>query len=134
MIRVDDLEGAQLDLWVARAEGLENPRLATRSGYAPTQEDTIGCRVDDGLGFAFLPSTSWALGGPIIQREMIHLSPPTSRVHRHGGPNAGWGASGVWSACTWSAPRRAAWHPTDPLVAAMRCFVKSKFGDTVGGD
>jgi hypothetical protein len=66
------------------------------------------------------PSTNWAQGGPIIEREKIRL-------------NCGdgtWGvAEGVWEAAH---PRNiyVSFGPT-PLVAAMRCYVASKLGDTV---
>jgi hypothetical protein len=122
MIRVDDLTGAQLDLAVAHALGWAAELLVP---------DRCWARVDNGNLTLFEPSSDWSVAGPIIQQHLIGLSPPTSRVHRHGGPNAGWGASGVWTASTWSAPRRSAWHATDPLVAAMRCFVKSRLGDEI---
>ncbi|MDR0226713.1 MAG: DUF2591 domain-containing protein [Burkholderiaceae bacterium] len=81
------------------------------------------------------PSQNWAQAGPIIYREQIGISPPGSRVHRNGGNSPGWGPSGIWTATTWHAGvngRRAiAWHETDPLVAAMRCYVASKLGDSV---
>lgn len=83
----------------------------------------------------FSPSTVWNYGGPIIQRENIMVDPPTSRVHRHGGPNAGWGQSGVWGATMWqngvSGSRPVSWHETSALIAAMRCFVEFKLGEEV---
>ena len=66
------------------------------------------------------PSTNWAQGGPIIEREKINL-------------NCGddtWGvAEGVWEAAH---PRgmNVSFGPT-PLIAAMRCYVASKLGDEV---
>ena len=65
------------------------------------------------------PSTSWHHGGPIIERERIHIRPnqsdgdfkafviirPTGLAHRHDGPT--------------------------PLTAAMRCYVASELGDEV---
>lgn len=118
-MRVDELSGTDLNYWVARAEGYQ---------WAP---DIAPARA---LGVPPF-STDWAHGGPIIERENIHLSPPTARVHRNGGPNAGWSASGVWHACTWhkgvNGRRASGWHETSPLTATMRAYVKSKFGDEV---
>jgi hypothetical protein len=117
-MKTSELVGALLDYWVARADGCENPRLATRSGYAPTHEDPIGCRVEGGLGFAFLPSTSWAQGGPIIERECITTVPPQ--------------CIGDWD--QWRAFSRGdvGGETGDTLlIAAMRAYVVSKFGDTV---
>ena len=57
-------------------------------------------------------STDWAQGGPIIEREGIDLS------------RAG---SGWWAV---NSPLPIQSGPT-PLIAAMRCYVASKLGDTV---
>ena len=56
-------------------------------------------------------STDWAQGGPIIEREHMKL----------------WHDRGVWTAETMLEKQRG---PT-PLVAAMRCYVESKFGNEV---
>ena len=61
-------------------------------------------------------STDWAEGGPIIEREGILLD------QYHDFPN--------WAA---SCPPKSGFNrfgPT-PLIAAMRCYVASKLGDTV---
>ena len=72
------------------------------------------------------PSTNWAQGGPIIERETITVSDWPSPNWRSG----------------FSIPRK---HPTNPkrdpshhshdgptpLIAAMRCYVASKLGDEV---
>ncbi len=69
---------------------------------------------------------SWSMVGPIMVRNNINLSPPTSPVHRKGGPNAGNGVSGYWSASTWHAGvngrRAVATHPTSAIHAVMRCY------------
>jgi hypothetical protein len=67
---------------------------------------------EDGRKVLVSPSTNWAQGGPIIEREMIDLKClPT----KQGGF--------IWrTAC--------ADGPT-PLIAAMRCYVASKLGDEV---
>lgn len=130
MTKVCELQGDDLDYWVAQALGYTVDGTAECYGYIRwrTPENEVLC-------YAFCPSTSWTQAGSIIQGENISLSPPTSMVHRHGGPNAGWGPSGMWSACTWhtgaNGRRSFAWHETDPLVAVMRAFVASKFGDEV---
>lgn len=109
-VKAGDLSGAALDWAVALAEGWPQPNMAS-------------------------PSTDWAAAGPIIKRENISLSPPTSVIHANGGNNPGWRPSGFWQACTWhqgvSGKRAFAWHETEPLIAAMRCFVRSKLGDEI---
>ncbi len=95
----------------------------------------VGCGKVPYRSSWFYPSTLWDHGGPIIEREHIHLSPPTARVHRNGGLNSGWGEAGVWTATTWhkgaNGRRALAWDTDSALVAAMRCYVASKFGDEV---
>jgi hypothetical protein len=62
----------------------------------------------------FSPSTNWAQGGPIIEREMIELVPQSDSL--------------------WDAMYRGQHIPNDgptPLIAAMRCYVASKLGDEI---
>jgi hypothetical protein len=67
------------------------------------------------------PSTNWAQGGPIIEREGITL------ICWNKNPDQ-------WGARRWlelnGAPSIHVYGPT-PLIAAMRCLVASKLGDTV---
>ncbi len=64
---------------------------------------------------AFAYSTSWAQGGPIVEREKIEILPTLNPEY--------------WSC---RVAKKSRWHegPT-PLIAAMRCYVASKRGDTV---
>ena len=84
------LIGASLDLAVAKASGL----------YAP--EPWISN-----------PSTDWAQGGPLIEREGITTAPDDEGewVAHQDGQFVSFGAT--------------------ILIAAMRCFVASKLGDEV---
>jgi hypothetical protein len=64
---------------------------------------------------AFSPSTKWSQGGPIIAREKIH-----------------WGMSEqdgcmIYIASIFKQYNRPLTGPTE-LIAAMRCYVASKFG------
>ena len=67
---------------------------------------------------AFRPSTDWSQGGPIIERERIGVK----AVH-HGYAVSHWAATQEFVDGQCNGPT--------PLVAAMRCFCYSKFGDTV---
>ena len=64
----------------------------------------------------FDPQANWAQGGPIIEREWIKCDP----------------RKGQWEATIWNeaAMQNPAFGPT-PLIAAMRCYVASKWGDEV---
>ena len=69
-----------------------------------------------GCGGIWEPSTDWALGGPIIERERIVTS-PCSIIS----PGTPWVAhSAVGNVTT---------QGETPLIAAMRCYVASKLGD-----
>lgn len=71
----------------------------------------------------FSPSTSWQEGGPIIEREEIsirHEIPAMRDSIWQARPSlSAKGAGGRWGV-----------GPT-PLIAAMRCYVASKLGDTI---
>ena len=60
-------------------------------------------------------STDWAQGGPIIEREGISIS-----SHLDGYE---WFARDYWGLNEQAAEK--------PLVAAMRCYIANKLGDTV---
>jgi hypothetical protein len=97
-IQARDLLGVELNRWVAKAEGKGTPA-------------------------DFSASTDWAQGGPIIEREGIHIAPMPAKgstwcaiavgrlpVRASGGTGGGWIEG-----------------PT-PLAAAMRAYVVSRFG------
>ncbi len=111
------LEGKPLDYWVARA---------------------LGKTHDQALFEAIPYSTDGAHGMAIIKEFDIHVSPPSAIVHRNGGPSAGYGQMGIWSATTWhkghGGRRHVAHHETDPQVAVMRCLVSSVFGQELPED
>jgi hypothetical protein len=69
---------------------------------------------------SYHPSTNWAQGGLIIEREDLTLShSPYGHVF--------YGRERPW--CAEKKGRRE-YGPT-PLIAAMRCYVASKMGDEV---
>lgn len=113
-MKTSELTGAALDWAVAKCEGrgieFDDPRdpWLTRDGIA-----------DQPL-HSYTPSTDWAQGGPIIEREGISVLHTTMR------PSHAWEASHTpdedLSVCEFG--------PT-PLIAAMRCYVASKLGDNI---
>ena len=104
-VKTNELTGAALDWAVAKCEGL----LAF--GYRKTDRFII--ELSDGEFEEFCPSTDWAQGGPIIQREELSSLKCYSTNE--------WGCLNGEVFCE---------GPT-PLVAAMRCYVTSKLGDEV---
>lgn len=108
-MKVSELEGAELDYWVGKAEG-----------YTPLWWGDHWFILLD-KNEAYRPSTYWSVGGPIIERECIELQCGDA-VTGHT-----WHAN---IAIIANCDEPSAVGPT-PLIAAMRCFVASKFGETV---
>jgi hypothetical protein len=114
LVKVSELSGVQLEWAVAKAEGVFVQ--ISNGGWWVFDSDAFSeFRNDynDSKLQAFQPSTDWAQGGPIIQRERIRLDP-----------------RGLWCAahdsCEW-----AYYDGPTPLIAAMRCYVASKLGEEV---
>lgn len=114
-MKTSELTGAALDWAVAMCEGEEVEMI---KGQLETRWTDNGWK----------PSSDWAQGGPIIERECITVSAlyaqknPPSPEYAHGE----WGAyipCGVNS--------EAAGRGATPLVSAMRCYVASKMGDEI---
>jgi hypothetical protein len=93
-IKTSELTGAALDWAVEWSQSLKD--LLASKGAKST----------------YNPSTDWAQGGPIIERERINLE-PFSNIN-----GEQWSADGEWDSPT-------------PLIAAMRCYVASQLGDEV---
>lgn len=106
-MKVSELEGDALDYWVARA--LHSTADDIETDGAPV----IGGRY-------FKPSRDWDQGGPIIERERIQLTPQLG--------TESWGAHVQGSL---PAKDGQVYIAGAPLVAAMRCYVASKFGEEV---
>lgn len=121
-LKTAELSGAALDWAVAKAEisPMEMP-----------PKDSIWGKYCS----PYSPSTDWSQGGPLIEKYQLTVSSPLAAVHRNGGPNAGYGPSGLWSACTWfkgaNGRRSIAHHETSALIAACRAIVASVLGETV---
>jgi len=107
-MKTAELSGAALDWAVAKCE--LDDKLSI---YFDESTGEPLCHDDWPDNQIFQPSTDWAHGGPIIERERIEL---------RGDGNEGWIADDNLNPSQWG--------PT-PLIAAMRCFVASCLGDEV---
>jgi hypothetical protein len=103
--KVATLDGELLDDAVAKAEGVERSRAVYMRSC---------------------PSSVWEDGGPIIERERICLEwrQPDSDAFA-----MAWVANGL-SDEAWGVDRTP-WQGPTPLIAAMRAYVASKFGEEV---
>lgn len=108
-MKTAELTGAALDWAVAKCEGV-GVDIDDHS-TCPIVLNTVEDMHFYG-GWVFKPSFDWSQGGPIIEREGFDLS----RAGR-----LWWVRLGDTQTFT---------GPT-PLIAAMRCYVASKLGDTV---
>jgi len=127
--KVAELEGALLDAAVALARCTEGPNI--RHHFSTHRVIGGACRAHEDAP-AWSPSTDWAIGGPILDREGI------STAKLQGGDEQG-NVMLQWCAFM---PTDSPWYidetvvsadgrgPT-PLIAAMRAYVASKFGEEV---
>ena len=116
-MKTNELTRTALNWAVAKCEGATNEWRED----GPFWWNGVPCIRSGGHDVNYRPSTDWAQGGPIIERENINIETwhgawqaeleflPDDDTHYRYGKGAG---------------------PT-PLIAAMRCYVASKLGDTV---
>jgi len=77
----------------------------------------VACIRIGGHDVNYTPSTDWAQGGPVIERERISFVSPNEVIDE-------------WEAIHPTQMNNESYGPT-PLIAAMRCYVASKLGDEV---
>ena len=118
-MKVVDLDGVALDYWVAIADGWGPVWYVVEGG--PLRESVAVAHPNRTAILGYAPSTDWSLGGPIIERKGITL--------RFRGADL----RGRWSARAVNVDHSSiieVFGPA-PLIAAMRCFVGSRFGEEV---
>lgn len=123
-MKVSELSGALLDYWV----GCANNGKGFIGRIAEYTDGKRHCVVPDGVrgesGWTgsriYAPSSDWAIGGHFIERQGIYIL----NYFAHPKPDT----ELVWTAEIRGSESYAG--PT-PLVAAMRAFVGSKFGEEV---
>ncbi len=103
--KVSDLIDAKLDYVVAQCEK-SNPSKTTGEPFLYEHR----LFLQD-----FNPSTTWAHGGPIIERERIELGSYADQ----------------WQATMHLEDGSIFEHGPTPLIAAMRCYVASKLGNEI---
>lgn len=113
MKKVSELTGVELDYWVAKAQGHERVRLNLKGEYGNRtfyvdHVDVVGVGL-------YKPSSSWAQGGPIIEREGITIT---------------LGIQNPWLAHFGDVNKSVGFGET-PLIADMRCYVASVYGEYV---
>lgn len=112
-MKTRNLTGAVLDWAVAKCEGAES---AAACYY---DIDGTPVRLDEAEYAEWQPTTNWAQGGAIIEREKISTTVDDS---------------GVWVAYNkynYAEEERYMQTGATPLIAAMRCYVASQLGDEI---
>ena len=121
-VKTGDLTGVALDWAVAKASGATEIRNDDIRWFFTLRGSTYV--LSSGWGaMSYHPSTDWARGGPIIEREEIGL-----RMNVPCSPGRTW--EGRPSPLAKGAGGKFGYGPT-PLIAAMRCLVASKLGEEV---
>jgi hypothetical protein len=116
-MKTSELTGAALDWAVAKCAGiLERTILEQVNGVWAVAIPDLEC--------GFEPSTCWAQGGPIIERESIGFTQGNEVCDE-------WVASYSWVKPRMDIDDSVEGIGPTPLTAAMRCYVASKLGDEV---
>ena len=93
----------------------DNPAMKTSGLSGATLDTWVAKAISKPPGAAY--SSSWEAGGPLIEKERIHVAPM---------PGKGW----VWCAVVVSESTKGAWQEgRTPLIAAMRALVASRYGN-----
>lgn len=119
-MKTSELIGPALDWAVAKCEGYDcqfddevaGPWLVPQDGYLHDEKPLS----------RFNPSTNWAQGGPIIEREGLYLKARNDAKE--------WKAGALSMNRPDNKPGPLYNGPT-PLIAACRCYVASKLGDEI---
>jgi hypothetical protein len=120
-MKTSELTGALLDYWVAKSDRMVARVAVVNDTKIPycivTSDEWCGDKF-------FQPHFNWNDGGPIMERENITVQKA---------PDLG------LTEYKWTAIVVDGWRPVDKtmalgptyLIAAMRCYVTSKYGDEV---
>lgn len=124
-IKVSEATGVVLDFLVSKAG---NP--TGKDGWGWWERDAAGYLYNPLRECRYSPTTDWSEGGPIIERERI-----TFDYHDCNPCDQEDAAHARLSRARMKPDGTASWyaHKRGPtlLIAAMRCYVASKLGDTV---
>lgn len=129
--KTSELVGPALDYAVAlcgtvppKTQGFRNKDTLQVTVYLDQRCDWKGNLI----AIPYSPSTDWAIGGQIIEREGIDLycSVPTNIKHDDPSWTGSWRAK--YHRCGFGTEM---FYGKTALIAAMRCFVTTKLGDEI---
>lgn len=117
-IKTDKLTGEALNWAVGVAGGLDIRVIMNRTVWVNDKATGEAPKAT-----YYMPSTDWSIAGEIIAREFIRLIPWSRELDEP--------MHGVWMAGIYSDVIYDTYHSTNPLEAAMRCYVRHKLGEVV---
>ena len=117
-IKVSEANILQLDWLVAKAHYTDGRKTQVYRSYI-TVENFPG----SGGFFSYGPTTDWSQGGPIIEREKIQLSFGV-------GINSDLWFAERYRCYAGGRDVKSQQYGKAPLIAAMRCYIASKLGET----
>lgn len=131
MVKVSELRDAELDYFVALAEGVPKDQLEISS--IMTSGQRLDCIKKDEGGFGwegYMPSKRWEDGGPLLEKYELGCAfdrPGVWLAVRATGPN--------YDTSLWAMLRSEGQETegSTALEAICRAVVKAKFGDEVEG-
>ncbi len=122
-IKVSEASGVVLDWMAAKAEDILHPWGYIRILDGRVMWITPGDQETADAWHQYSPSTDWAQGGPIIEREKIRFDDlPDNGIRAF--IRKPIGKSDILLMDCWD-------EGITPLIAAMRCYVSSKLGEEV---
>lgn len=113
-MKTSELQGALLDYWTARAEGVPADQLEIRATGTLCVRNTPGTNWDGTVITPLDYSTNWALAGPLVEKYKLDLDFDSKR---------GWSAA-TEDVVHWM-------HADDARTAICRTVVEAAFGDEV---
>jgi hypothetical protein len=121
-VKTSELIGSALDWAVAKCEGAVDFGYDGVTHFFTLRGETKVLSTGLVPSMCYNPTTDWQQGGPIIEREKFTL------VFRDLGHASYWFSEANEP---YQENRYISGEGPAPLIAAMRCYVASKLGDTV---
>lgn len=132
LLKVSEASGIVLDWMVATCELDDLRGVSTRNGEKLIKAWTVCGLTGERRRIApYAPSSDWAQGGPIVERESLWVresakaSPAVAHLVK---PDKKWFA---YSTTNHKGQAPGPYYGETFLVSAMRCYVASKLGDDV---
>ncbi len=115
-MKVSELEGAELDYWVAKAQEWDLVDNQTVGYFIWNTPDNDW--IDQEI---YTPTTNWAQCGALLEEFSVDVY-----IHEDEGDMEWWGAQAQSKLAVYSCP--------DPRIAICRAVVASVFGEEVSDD